>query len=58
MKNFREFVGRLALIIMFIGIVALSFADVGVMEFVIWGGFVFISYMVIDYLLGAFDNSE
>tara|TARA_B100000989_G_scaffold262754_1_gene214354 strand:- start:1291 stop:1467 length:177 start_codon:yes stop_codon:yes gene_type:complete len=58
MKNFRDFVGRLALVIMIIGIVVLSFADVGVMEFVIWGGFVFISYKIIDYLLGAFDKND
>ena len=58
MKNFREFIGRLALVIMFIGIVALSFAGVGVMEFLIWGGFVTISYMILDYLLGAFDKND
>ncbi len=58
MKNFRDFVGRLALVILFIGIVGLSLADVGIKEFLYWGGFVFITYTVIDYLLGAFDKSD
>ena len=58
MKKFREFVGRLALVIFFIGIVALIFSGVDIMEFVFWGGFVFIGYMAIDFLLEPFDNSE
>ena len=58
MKKFREFVGRLALVILFIGIVALIFSGVDIMELVIWGGFVFIGYMAIDFLLETFDDSE
>tara|TARA_B100000989_G_C19267408_1_gene354749 strand:- start:331 stop:510 length:180 start_codon:yes stop_codon:yes gene_type:complete len=58
MSKFREFIGRLALVILFIGIIFLSIAKAGIAAFLIWGGFVLICQITIDYLLAAFDDSK
>ncbi len=59
MKRFRDFISRLQLVILIIGIVLLALSDVsGFMPFLIWTGVVVVFFGVIDYLLAAFDKDE